>query len=516
MSYMRGAVRRSNSKKQNKIIMKYISTRGKDNPVSGAEAIVKGLADDGGLYVPVEFPVVSATELDRLTEMSYPERCAYILGLFFDDFSKEELLQYCEEAYTSFDGDPAPLVKLDQNLFVLELWHGPTLAFKDMALSILPKLFVGAKKKIGDNTQTLILTATSGDTGTAALNGFKDADGVKVIVLYPDEGVSPLQKLQMTTAEGNNVNVVAVKGNFDDAQRAVKNIFEDAEIRKALAKDNISLSSANSINIGRLIPQVAYYFSAYADMLSAGQIKNGDKINFIVPSGNFGNILAGYYALKMGLPIGKLICASNQNKVLTDFFNLGSYDISKRDFHKTTSPSMDILVSSNLERLIFELSNRDSKVTAQRMTDLKKNGRYTITSEEKKQTDKIFSAGWADEDEVADTIEEFFEEYGYISDPHTAVALKVWDDKVWCDKEVKDTPTVVVSTASPYKFTDTVLTALEIKPTGNVSKDCKKMEELTALPMPDTLKRLFRKKNRFDKRIEIIEVKELICSMDKD
>jgi len=487
--------------------VKFISTRGAGQAVSGAEAIVRGLAEDGGLYVPVDYPNVTKSVLSGLVDMSYPERAAYILGLYFDDFTGEELIRICSKAYGTFDGDPAPLVKIDQNLYVLELWHGPTLAFKDMALSVMPELFVESKRKIKDKTDTVILVATSGDTGTAALNGYKDIDGVKVIVLYPNDGVSALQKWQMTAAEGANVNVVAVNGNFDDTQRAAKMIFEDTELRKAVAGKGISLSSANSINIGRLIPQVAYYFSAYADMLSAGQIKLGDKVNFAVPSGNFGNILAAYYALKMGLPIGKLICASNQNKVLTDFFDLGSYDISGRDFFKTTSPSMDILVSSNLERLIYELSNRDAKITAERMAELKTKQKYSISAQEKTDMKKIFEAGWADEDEVADTTSEFFEEYGWISDPHTAVALKVYAE---LSSDIKDTPTVIVSTASPYKFTDTVLESIGKKPSNNVKKDCQKLEEITALPQPYFLKELFAKKPRFDKVINIDEVKRLL------
>ena len=332
--------------------MNFISTRGGEK-VSAARAIVNGLADNGGLYVPEKFPSVSAEEMQKMLEMSYPERAAKVLKKYLTEYDEKELLSACESAYAKFEGDPAPLVRIDDGVYMLELWHGPTCAFKDMALTLLPYLLRKGADICGVNEEILILTATSGDTGKAALEGFKDADGIKVMVFYPSEGVSKMQKLQMGTQEGSNVNVVAVKGNFDDCQTAVKEIFSNGEYAKTLLEKGVVLSSANSINFGRLAPQIAYYFSSYLDLVSAEQIQMGEEIDFTVPTGNFGNILAAYYAKRMGLPIRRLHCASNKNDVLTEFFASGVYDI-RREFYKTTSPSMDILVSSNLERLVFE------------------------------------------------------------------------------------------------------------------------------------------------------------------
>ncbi|MCL2375224.1 MAG: threonine synthase, partial [Firmicutes bacterium] len=423
---------------------------------------------------------------------------------------KDQLPEYCQKAYSRFDGDPAPLVKINDGLYVLELWHGPTHAFKDIALTLLPYLFVGSKKVVGDTTQTLILVATSGDTGKAALEGFKDVEGTRVVVLYPEDGVSNLQKLQMQTAEGGNVKVFAIKGNFDDAQTAVKEIFTDKANAADLIKSGIALSSANSINFGRLVPQIVYYFSAYADLLDSDQIKFGDKVNFCVPTGNFGNILAGYYALRMGLPVGKLICASNQNNVLTDFIEEGKYNIKDRPFHKTTSPSMDILISSNLERLIFELSGRDDKLTMQRMQELKSSGKYAIEEKELADMGKIFRAGCADEEEVKETIADMFDEYGYCADPHTAVALSMQED----ENNTKQA-TAYLSTASPYKFVDSVLEALGEKKGATELKSLVKLEVLTALPVPKSLSELPKLKILHKEILEKGEVKKKILDWAK-
>ena len=353
--------------------MNFVSTRGAEK-VSGARAIVQGLAKDGGLFVPEKFPAVSREELEEMLAMDYPERASFVLHKYLDEYDGDELTAALKKAYAQFEGDdPAPLVKVENGMYVLELFHGPTCAFKDMALTVLPYLLRKGCDLCGIKEEILILVATSGDTGKAALEGFKDASGIKIITFYPDEGVSKMQKLQMCTQEGENVNVIAVKGNFDDCQTAVKRIFASEEYAKELKEKGVLLSSANSINFGRLAPQIAYYFSAYLDLVSSEQIQMGDKVNFTVPTGNFGNILAAYYAKQMGLPVGTLVCASNKNNVLTDFFEKGVYD-SKRPFFKTMSPSMDILVSSNLERLLFEISGRNAKVTAERMKALSEKG----------------------------------------------------------------------------------------------------------------------------------------------
>ena len=387
--------------------MKFISTRGGEK-VTGARAIVQGLSANGGLFVPEKFPVVTEAELDGMLTMSYPERATKILMKFLDDYDEKELLSACEKAYSKFEGpDPAPLVRLDDGVYILELFHGPTCAFKDMALTVLPYLLRKGCDICGIKQEILVLVATSGDTGKAALEGFKDADGVKIMVFYPNDGVSKMQKLQMCTQEGKNVNVVAVKGNFDDCQTAVKEIFSGEEYAEKLAERNVMLSSANSINFGRLAPQIAYYFSAYLDLLSSDQIEKGEQIDFTVPTGNFGNILAAYYAKQMGLPIRRLHCASNLNKVLTDFLQTGVYDV-HREFYKTTSPSMDILISSNLERLLFEISGRDAKLTAKRMAALKNDGRYEITEEERAKISQVFDGGFANEEDCVEAMYDVF------------------------------------------------------------------------------------------------------------
>ena len=463
--------------------MKYTSTRDSKKLFSASEAIVKGISEDGGLIVPVEFPQIKLDYINSLAEMDYPERAADILSMYMDEFTKEELLDFAQKAYSRFDGDPCPVVKIDDTLFVMELWHGPTCAFKDMALTLMPYLLVASKRKLGHTDKTLILVATSGDTGKAALSGFQDVDGTEIIVFYPSQGVSDMQKLQMITQEGKNVHVAGIKGNFDDAQTAVKEIFNDKTAIDTLAKLNITMSSANSINLGRLLPQVVYYFSAYTDMVSSGEIELGDKINFVVPTGNFGDILAGYYAHRMGLQVNKLIIASNQNNILSDFFHTGVYDV-HREFYKSMSPSMDILISSNLERYLYELLGKDSTKVAKIFKDLKQNGEFKLEIDLNKIGENIFEAGWADEEETKEIIGEFFEENDYIMDPHTAVAARVYVDYV--DETEDETKTVILSTASPYKFPKDVYAAI-----GGLEKDnykcMSKIQFQTGLPCPESL-----------------------------
>jgi threonine synthase len=475
--------------------MNFISTRGGET-VTGARAIVQGLANNGGLFVPETFPRISSEELESMLSMSYPERAAKVLIKYLDEYDEAELLSACQSAYAKFEGtDPAPLVRIDDGIYILELFHGPTCAFKDMALTLLPYLLRKGCDLCGIKEQILILVATSGDTGKAALEGFKDAEGIKIMVFYPNDGVSKMQKLQMCTQDGKNVNVVAVKGNFDDCQTAVKNIFNNAEYAEELKKNNTRLSSANSINFGRLAPQIAYYFSAYLDMVSSNQIEMGEEIDFSVPTGNFGNILAGYYAKQMGLPIRRLHCASNINNILTDFMNKGEYDL-HREFYKTTSPSMDILISSNLERLLFEISGRNERLTAERMDSLKKNGIYRITEKERQLIAQTFDGGFANEDEVVETIYDVFCDVGYTMDTHTGCAMKVAVD--WYEKNKKDeTKMVIVSTANPYKFPQDVLYAVTGNDVRDSFKGIKRLHAATAMAVPKCLACLKDKDIRF-------------------
>ncbi len=479
--------------------MDYISTRGGER-ATGAQAVVKGIAGDGGLFVPERFPAVSDREMEEMLGMDYPERAALLLVKYFDEYERGELLEALKSAYSRFDdGDAAPLVRVDEGMYLLELFHGPTCAFKDMALTVLPYLLKKGCEINGIAEDVLVLAATSGDTGKAALEGFRDKAGVKIMAIYPDDGVSKMQKLQMGTQEGDNVNVLAVKGNFDDCQRTVKKIFASEECKTKLRERGYLLSSANSINIGRLVPQIVYYFSAYLDLVSSSQISMGDRVDFAVPTGNFGNILAAYYAKRMGLPVGKLICASNRNNVLTEFFARGVYD-GNRPFYKTMSPSMDILISSNLERLIFELSGRNAALTAERMKSLSETGKYALRPEELQAMGKTFRAGYADEDDTVDCMYDYFMEYGYPLDTHTGVAMCV--AQKYLEKRRKDgqpeiRPLVVVATASPYKFPQAVYYAL----TGNDVKDSfkgiKRIHLLTAMKVPESLKEIRYKPVRF-------------------
>lgn len=433
------------------------STRDRNHTIEPLKGVLKGIAPDGGLFVPDLFPEISEEDLQNLKGKSYEQIAARILSLYLD-VSEERLFEMTKEAYSSFDtSEVVPLTKLSERDYVLELWHGPTLAFKDMALQMLPRLMSEALSREEDSKKILILTATSGDTGKAALEGFRDVERTGIIVFYPEEGVSDMQKLQMVTQRGGNTHVCAVKGNFDDAQTGVKQIFGSLEMNRKIEEKGYSLSSANSINIGRLVPQIVYYIYAYVKLMEEGKVTYPEPVNFTVPTGNFGNILAAYYAKRMGLPIGKLICASNSNNVLTEFFKDGHYN-AKRTFYKTMSPSMDILISSNLERLLYELTGRDSAKVADMMKQLKEDGKYVISADMKEKLDSEFYADFCDEKETAETIKNAFAKYGYLMDTHTAVAYGVYDKYVHKTGDTK--ATVIASTANPYKFTADVYSAL--------------------------------------------------------
>lgn len=435
----------------------YKSTRNADTRLTASQAILKGLADDGGLFVPEFIPKLEK-DLNELVGKDYKEIAYIVLRMFLSDYTDEELRQCINAAYDEkFDTSEIVSFKEASGAYFMELFHGKTIAFKDMALSILPHLLTTAARKQGAKGKTVILTATSGDTGKAALAGFADVPDTEIIVFYPKDGVSAIQEKQMVTQVGKNVHVVAIKGNFDDAQNGVKALFEDTELKEAMAKENLRFSSANSINVGRLVPQVVYYVFAYLKMVENGRIKCGDKVNFVVPTGNFGNILAAYYAKQMGIPVNKLICASNENNVLYDFFTTGTYD-KNRKFVLTVSPSMDILISSNLERLIYDICGENADTDRKYMSLLKKDGKYSITPEMKEKL-KTFATGYSSEKETLDAISSLYEETGYVIDTHTAVAYAVYNEY---KKETEDkTLTVIASTASPYKFARSVVGAIE-------------------------------------------------------
>ena len=448
--------------------MNYISTRGKSPAVGSAEAIRQGLAPDGGLYVPEIIPTFELDEIEALTRVPYVDRVVAVLSRFLTDYTPTELRSMADEAYSEekFIPSPAPVLQLNRysdRYFILELWHGPTAAFKDLALQILPRLMTAALRKTGTAKEVRILTATSGDTGKAALEGFRDVPGTSVVVFYPAKGVSDAQRLQMTTQEGKNCRVVAVEGNFDDTQAGVKAIFSDPEVADALDRSGVFLSSANSINWGRLVPQIAYYFSAYADLLAmvpkapTEPMKCGEKINLVIPTGNFGNILAAWYAMQMGLPVNKLICASNRNKVLTDFFRTGTYD-RRREFVRTNAPSMDILVSSNLERLLFEIGGHDAEKISSWMKDLEGKGSYTVDPHTFRSLSEVFVGGFADDTGTLKTIREVYDRFDTVVDTHTAVGFNVFERYAARTSDL--TRTVFVSTASPLKFGASVCDAL--------------------------------------------------------
>ena len=470
--------------------MSFFSTRG-ESCVTASQAILRGIAPDGGLYVPAMFQAVQPERLTSLMEMSYEQRAVAVLKRFLEDFSLKEIedsvrAAYSRERFTA--PEVAPVRQLDSATWSLELFHGPTLAFKDMALQLLPHLLKLSAEKNGEDREICILVATSGDTGKAALEGFRDVPGTSCTVFYPLDGVSDVQRLQMVTTGGNNTHVIAVRGNFDDAQTGVKELFGSESFREEMAAKGRTLSSANSINLGRLVPQVVYYFSAYAELLKTNAISAGEPVNFCVPTGNFGDILAGYYARCMGLPVNKLICASNRNNVLTDFFNTGIYS-THRTFFKTISPSMDILVSSNLERLLYEAADRDGTLIRTWMTQLKESGSYSVGEQRR---DWLLDTFWGDCADNKDTLGEIrkrWEQDHYLMDPHTAVAGHVLRE--YRRKTGDDTPSVIVSTASPYKFAADVLSALT---GGNAGGDpfsaSEEIQKLTGIPMPEQVRKL--------------------------
>ena len=492
--------------------MRYTSTRGNSVDVSAAQAIARGLSEDGGLFLSREIPRLAAGEIEALARLDYIGRAERILTKFLtpeDGWDPAEVRACTEKAYAdSFrDAAIAPLTTLDNNTSVLELYHGPTCAFKDLALQLLPHLLVASAKKIRDEREIVILTATSGDTGKAALAGFRDVAGTKIVVFYPSEGVSPVQKAQMATQEGGNVRVVAVRGNFDDTQAGVKAIFGSADMKSRLDANGQVLSSANSINWGRLAPQIVYYVSAYCDLCNRSKITLGEPVNFVVPTGNFGNILAGYYAKAMGLPVARLICASNRNRILTDFFAAGVYD-RNRDFYATSSPSMDILVSSNLERLLYLASGRNDHMVAGWMRALSETGKYAIPSELQKKLYEVFEAGCCDEAQTAAAIRAAWETYGFLSDTHTAVALHVLDE--YRTKTGDETEAVVVATASPFKFAASVLRAITgASPAGEFDA-LAVLEQATGIACPPPLQGLDKKTARFKELCEAGDMAEYV------
>ena len=460
----------------------YHSTRNSEETATASEAILKGLTSDGGLFVPDSIPKLNVS-LEDLTQMSYQEIAYAVMKEFLTDFTEEELKTCINNAYDSkFDTEEIAVTKKVDGAYYLELFHGATIAFKDMALSILPHLLVTSARKNNVKNEIVILTATSGDTGKAALAGFADVPGTKIIVFYPKSGVSPIQEKQMVTQKGDNTYVIGIKGNFDDAQTGVKKMFSNKELAKVMNDNGFQFSSANSINIGRLVPQVVYYVKAYADLLKQGALKAGEPMNVVVPTGNFGNILASYYAKQMGIPIGKFVCASNKNKVLFDFFETGKYD-RNREFYVTTSPSMDILISSNLERMIYRIAGNDAKQCAKFMAALTKDGEYVITDAMKAELSEFFGA-FGSEEETAVKIKEVYDKEGYVMDTHTAVAAVAYDKYKAATGDDK-TPTVIASTASPYKFTRSVMDAID--PAYDAEDDFELVDELnkvskTAIP----------------------------------
>ena len=473
--------------------MQFFSTRDQSRRVSASQAIAQGLSEEGGLFVPESFPQV---DVKALCGLDYPAMAAAVLREYLTDYDPAFLAGAAAATYgDAFGGKAGYLAPVEGDTWALELWHGPTCAFKDYALQLMPKLLVEAKRNLGRTEKTLILVATSGDTGKAALDGYHDIPGVEIAVFYPTGGTSEIQRLQMATQEGANVAVYAVRGNFDDAQTGVKRVFADKAIAAELEKRNIRLSSANSINWGRLVPQIVYYFAAYAQLLRAGRIAFGDKVDFCVPTGNFGDILAGYYAKRMGLPVGRLVCASNQNNVLTDFLRTGVYT-ARREFYKTSSPSMDILVSSNLERLLYHVTGSDAEV-AEWMAQLSRTGRYTVRPETLAAIQQDFGCGWAGEEEVAAEIRTRWERDGYLCDTHTAVAFHVAGQQ-----KRAGVPMVVLSTASPFKFPRSVLAALGHAAPENDFEAMQALEQATGRTAPASLAGLRQKPERFDAVID--------------
>ena len=499
--------------------MLYESTRGKIKDLTSAEVIKIGIAPDGGLFVPKNIVELSKEQQEQLSRLDYQDLALFLLKQYLSDFNEEELYKSIINAYNreKFDSDEiVPLYRLNESSCILELWHGPTCAFKDLALQLLPYLIVLAVSKTEESKEIVILTATSGDTGKAALEGFKDVDGTKIIVFYPYNGVSEIQKMQMITQEGNNVYPIGIYGNFDEAQNGVKNLFSDRELTLAMDKNGYKFSSANSINWGRLVPQIVYYFSAYSNMIKNNQIKFGEKINVVVPTGNFGNILAAFYAAKMGLPVNKLICASNKNNVLAEFINTGIYN-AKREFKKTISPSMDILISSNLERLLYEVTGHDSKSVVKWMDDLKTEGIYEIDAWSKREIRNLFWASYCTEDETLDTIKKVYEDYKYLVDTHTAVGINVYWKYTAISGDI-NTKTVIASTASPFKFNQSVVKALmgEDRIRGRSEFELLKMlSDECKVPIPTGLKDLDKKEIKHFTVCPVSEMKKNVeCILD--
>lgn len=491
--------------------MFYNSTRNSNVKVSSAEAITQGISVDGGLFVPESIPELSLDEIKAVGEMKYADRAAFVFSKYLTDFTDAEIHYCTDNAYSTknFETESiAELAHLFDGTYMLELWHGPTCAFKDMALQILPYFLTTSAKKINLDKKIVILVATSGDTGKAALEGFKDVDGTSILVFYPEDGVSPMQKRQMKTQEGENVGVCAIKGNFDDCQNGVKAIFTNEEVKAQLDANGLMFSSANSINWGRLVPQIVYYISSYAELVKDGEIALGEKINIVVPTGNFGNILAAYYAKHMGVPVNKLICASNVNNVLTDFINTGVYD-RNRQFYATVSPSMDILISSNLERLLYLMTGKNDAVIREWFGKLSSEGKYEVSDDVKVKLQEEFCAGFCDDVQTKEAIHAVYEKYSYTCDTHTAVALKVYNDYKAATGDT--TKTVIASTASPYKFSAAVLEALEGK-TSDIDEYDKvdRIAELSKIPVPSALADLKNKPERFNDVIDKADQKNYV------
>ncbi len=487
--------------------MTYLSTRDAAHKATAAQAIVTGLAPDGGLYVPQSVP---SLDIKGMQGQSYQQVAFNTLSALLEGFDENALKEAIDLSYgANFNHKVGALVSLSQDLHSLELWHGPTAAFKDYALQLMPRLLVQAKEVTGNTQQTLILVATSGDTGKAALEGFKDVKGTGICVFYPNQGISKVQRLQMDTQEGQNVAVYAIEGNFDDAQQGVKEAFSNEAMARALAEKNTALSSANSINWGRLAPQIVYYITSYLKLCDAERISYGDPVDFCVPTGNFGDILAGYYAKQMGLPVGTLICASNKNNVLTEFFETGLYDV-RREFYKTSSPSMDILISSNLERLLFHASGNDADRVKSWMSELAEDSCYQIDDATLSAIQKDFAAAWTSEAEVATTIKDTMAQYNYLCDPHTAVALHAAQHV----KRDEKRPVVVLSTADPYKFSGKVLESLEETVPTDEFEALDKLHDVSGLPIPDSIRLLQAKEVRFTTTIPSSDIQKVVQNLE--
>jgi len=491
--------------------MFYRSTRNSSIKVDSAVAISQGISEEGGLFLPSEIPSITLDEISAMADMSYADRAFNVFKKYLTDFTDAEIHHCTDNAYSTKNFDTeniSEIAHLFDGTYMLELWHGPTCAFKDMALQILPYFLTTSIKKLKVDKKVVILVATSGDTGKAALEGFKDVEGTQIMVFYPEDGVSPMQKRQMTTQEGNNVGVCAIKGNFDDCQNGVKAIFTDDEVKKTLSDGGYMFSSANSINWGRLVPQIVYYVSSYATLVADKQVELGEKVNIVVPTGNFGNILAGYYAKKMGVPIDKLICASNVNKVLTDFINTGIYD-KNREFHATCSPSMDIIISSNLERLLYLVTGEDDALIRDWFNQLATTGKYEVNDAVKAVLKDEFFGGYCDDVDTKKTIKEIYDKYGYTCDTHTAVAVKVYED--YKAQTGDTTKTIIASTASPYKFSASVLEAIDGQVSDIDEYDMVSvLNERSNMPIPQSLADLKNKERRFNKTIDKSDMKPFV------